>query len=103
MVGTKAKEILNQRLTEEVSFSSWAEADSSNGLFMSLYLSVTEVSRHMNQFDDASPPSSRQDIMRFFPTVADYHCEGCPCNTEKLLGQKETKNSMKENSQQDGC
>lgn len=86
-----------------MSFTSWAEADSSNGLFMSLYLSVAEVSCHMDQFDNPSPPSSSQDIMRFLPTVADDHCKGCPCNTEKLLGQKETMSRGKEKSQEESC
>lgn len=85
-----------------MSFLCWAEADSSNGLFMSLYFSVAEVSRHVDQFDNPSPPRSCQDIVRFLPTVAVYHWESCPRNAEKLLGQKETRKSMKESSWQDG-
>lgn len=80
----------------------WAEADSSNGLFVSLYLSVAEVSCHVDQFDNPSPPCSCQDVVSFLAAVADHHCEGCPCNTEELLGHKENKAGVTENSQQGG-
>lgn len=69
----------------------WAEADSSNGLFVSLYLSVAEVGCHVDQFDNPSPPCSCQDVVSFLAAVADHHREGCPCNAEELLGQKENK------------
>lgn len=80
----------------------WAEADSSNGLFVSLYLSVAEVGCHVDQFDNPSPPCSCQDVVSFLAAVADHHREGCPCNAEELLGQKENKAGVTENSQQGG-
>lgn len=58
--------------------SGWAEADSSNGLFVSLYLSVAEVGCHVDQFDNPSPPCSCQDVVSFLVAVAGYHCESCP-------------------------
>lgn len=80
----------------------WAEADSSNGLFVSLYLSVAEVSCHVDQFDNPSPPCSCQDVVSLLAAVADHHRQGCPCNAEELLGQKENRTGVTENSQQGG-
>lgn len=78
----------------------WAEADSGNGLFVSLYLSIAEVSCHVDEFDNPSPPCSCQDVVSFLAAVADHHREGCPCNAEELLGHKENKAGGTDNREQ---